>query len=132
MHVEVTLEATWVMSTLPPPEKRKGEIRSPAIPAVIVLVAILEWALFELLRVPYQPPHDMRTLLGTEKYMVRDLMIGVAVLGNVYVLYLVLTSSFSIRGYFYLTSFVALLLTIGVVVVRHPLWPVTPWELLWQ
>lgn len=33
-----------------------------------LLIAFVEWLLFELIRTPYGPPHDMLTLLGQEKY----------------------------------------------------------------
>jgi hypothetical protein len=115
-----------------PNSRRDKQVRSSPIPAVIVAIAIIEWSLFELLRCPYRPPFDMRTLLGAEKYVVRDTMVAVAVVGTLYVLYRVLTSSFSIRGYFLLTTLVAILAMMAVVVVRYPLWPVTPWDLLWQ
>lgn len=42
----------------------------------VILGAILLWGLFELQRLPYSPPHDMRTLLGGSEVLALRVVIG--------------------------------------------------------
>jgi hypothetical protein len=43
-----------------------------------VAVVVSEWLMFELLRLPYRPPHDMTSFLGQEKFNILLLMCCVA------------------------------------------------------
>lgn len=91
-----------------------------------------EWLLFELMRLPYAPPHDMTTFLGTEKYWVATFM-GVLALGWIAsVIYLWNRYRFTRNDALaYMGLVVTLSVCIGAIVLR-PLWPVSPSHLIWN
>jgi hypothetical protein len=76
------------------------------IVAVTILTAVVEWLLFELVRIPYRPPNDMLTLLGQEKYAVFGLMGAILVGWLMFLIGSWTQGSFTIRDYF---SFIAML-----------------------
>src|SRR5947208_3014103 len=93
---------------------------------VTMAVAVVEWVLFELIRIPYRPPHDMLTLLGQEKYSVVGFMGMLAVGWTLYVLFDGLWPLPTVQDGL---AFGALLSVVAVVVaaiVIYPPWPVTP------
>lgn len=70
------------------PEGRKASLAWPI--AAISLLVLLEWALFELQRMPYRPPVDMSTLLGGgEIFVVRLLMAAIVVPLGISILWLI-------------------------------------------
>jgi hypothetical protein len=99
--------------------------------AVTILTAIAEWLLFELVRLPYRPPYDMTTLLGTEKYTVLDVMYIIA--GGWLACLVIIRwvhGPFTRREY---AAFGAVLIMLAIVIgllVWHPLWRVTPFDLI--
>ncbi len=97
-----------------------------------IAVALAEWLMFELLRTPYGPPHDMGTFLGTEKYGLVAFMTFVGVAWAICVLLIVATTKFTIRDLLAFITLVAAILALVQYAVRHPHRPVTPWELLWS
>ena len=106
--------------------------RRIGVVAGTLLIAFVEWLLFELIRTPYRPPHDMRTLLGQEKYGVVGFM---GVLFTIWVattLCLALSSRFTLRDYLAFTALLGVLLAVGRYLVGNPPWPVTPLDLVWE
>lgn len=95
-------------------------------------LAFAEWLLFELLRTPYNPPRDMLTFLGQEKYAVIALMIGMLILGAV----LVVSWAWAVRSVWtakdttMVVTLLVLLTGAGLLVLFHPGRPVTPIHLL--
>lgn len=62
----------------------RRSVRLVAPTLCIFVIALLLWALFELQRMPYRPPHDMSTFLGgSEIAAVRLLMGVIAVVGGI-------------------------------------------------
>ena len=103
-----------------------------AVVAITLIWSAMEWLLFELRRAPYRPPHDMKTLLGTERDGVFYVMAGTTV-GWVIVLYWIcLRSEFTRKDYANFGLMIALLTAIIGGFVLFPCWPVTPYELLWS
>lgn len=92
----------------------------------ICALAVVEWALFELLRTPYRPPQDMSTFLGTEKYVVVALMQVLAVGGLSLMWWWGARSAWTKRDVTVIALVVAILLGAGIYVVINPGWPVTP------
>jgi hypothetical protein len=102
------------------------------IAAATILLALIEWLLFELVRIPYRPPYDMLTLLGQEKYAVLDLM---AVVLAVWLAFLILSwfrATFTIRDYLAFAALLAVLSAVLGLVVSYPPRPVTPFDLILQ
>ncbi|MBX3438273.1 MAG: hypothetical protein KF861_12335 [Planctomycetaceae bacterium] len=101
--------------------------------AIITIVfTVVEWLLFELVRIPYCPPHDMLTLFGTEKFLIWFLM-GV-LLAKWLLFGACIALSFSwtrhdVRDFGVLLLW---LISVSAAIVLHPLWPVTPLNLLFQ
>ncbi len=96
----------------------------------IFCLVFAEWVLFELIRVPYRPPQDMLTFLGTEKYAVMALMMGVAVVGAMLLVWWSLRSSWSKRDLAIIAALLAILTVAGTLVIFHPAWSVTPLQML--
>lgn len=94
------------------------------------IVALVEWGLFELARMPYRPPADMRTFLGREKYAVFLFMGATALVGGGLILYFLATSTLLIRDYLFFTALIGVLLMLARMIVWSPPWSVTPLELL--
>ena len=95
-------------------------------------VAFVEWLMFELLRTPYRPPADMLTLLGTEKYGLITFMVALAVFWTIVSIWILATTRLTLRQYFGFLTLAAFQLGGLLYIVRNPLRPVTPWELLWS
>jgi hypothetical protein len=95
-------------------------------------VAFAEWLMFELLRTPYRPPHDMLTFLGTEKYGLVALMvcIGILWIGGAAITFT--TRVMVLRDYLVFIAVLAAILALIHYIVRNPGRPVTPWDLLWS
>lgn len=94
--------------------------------------AIIEWLLFELRRTPYRPPHDMKTLLGTERDGVVFVMGGLAVGWFLCLIMICLRSKFTRTDYVRFGLMLFLLAVIVGGLAMFPWWPVTPYELLWS
>src|SRR5262245_15091713 len=63
------------------------KLRTSRIMITTIVVAIIEFLLFELIRAPFRPPYDMSTLLGRqEQYIVIGFMGLLAVAWAIYVL----------------------------------------------
>lgn len=90
-----------------------------------------EWLLLELLRIPYRPPYDMTTLLGTEKRFVECVMGICAVLWGIMVLNLGTAGLFTRADSYRFAGLVAFLSTIVGLLAAFPMWTVTPWDLVW-
>lgn len=97
-----------------------------------IAIGLVEWLLFELLRAPYRPPVDMRTLLGTEKYSLPYLMAFVGAVWTVASIGLLIVYRFTLRNLLTFMTIVAVLLSLFVYAAKNPSWPVTPPELLWS
>lgn len=97
-----------------------------------IAIALAEWLLFELLRAPYRPPEDMRTLLGREKYSVPYLMAALGIVWTVVSIWLLVSLRPTLRNLLAYMTLLAVLLSLFVYVARNPSWPVTPPELLWR
>ena len=96
------------------------------------VVAVTEWLLFELLRTPYRPPHDMLTALGTEKYAVITVMGLIASLWAAALVLTVLLRRYSSRDLLHFAILLVAISAAAAYIVRHPHRSVTPWELLWM
>lgn len=93
---------------------------------------VVEWLLFELVRLPYRPPHDMRTFLGQEKDLVPGLMGTIAVGWLLYVVCDGLRPLPAVRDAIAFAAMFCVLLVVAATVVFYPPWPVTPFNLLFQ
>jgi hypothetical protein len=72
----------------------------------------------------------MLTFLGTEKYAVMALMMGVAVVGAMLLVWWSLRSSWSKRDLAIIAALLAILTVAGTLVIFHPAWSVTPLQML--
>lgn len=90
------------------------------------LCALIEWLLWELIRLPYCPPYDMGTLLGTEKNLVLYLMVVLSVLWLLMLCFFAMTRRFTIKDYLGFTALIAILITVFNYLITHPYWPVSP------
>ena len=100
------------------------------IAATLCGFVFVEWLLFESLRAPYRPPHDMTTFLGTEKFGVIAFMAVLAVLGFGLLFWWSVSATWTRRDVTVLAILAAVLIVVGAVVVIAPSWPVTPFHLL--
>ena len=100
------------------------------VAATLCGLAFLEWVLFELLRAPYRPPHDMTTFLGTEKYAVIAFMSVLAVLGFGLLFWWAVSSTWTRRDVSTLALLMAVLIVAALFVIFAPRWPVTPFDLI--
>lgn len=105
--------------------KRRALPLKPFAVAICGL-AFAEWSLFEIIRIPYRPPQDMTTFLGTEKYAVVALMLGLAVGGFGFVSWWAARFAWTKRDVAIVAFLVAVLVGAGLYVVTNPGWPVTP------
>jgi len=96
---------------------------------VTLLWAVIEWLLFELRRTPYRPPHDMTTLLGTERDGIWFLMGGLAAGWMLFLFTTCVRCEFTRTDYIYFGLMLIFLAAIATGAVMFPLWPVTPYEL---
>lgn len=92
----------------------------------IVALWIMEWLLFELLRAPYRPPHDMTTFLGREKYAVMAFMLALALGGFGLLVKWAASSTWTRRDVAVISLVLMFLMGAGIYVVICPGWPVTP------
>ena len=95
-----------------------------------VVIAFIEWLLFELTRLPYRPPEDMKTLLGTERFVIHLLMGGIALGWMVGLICWSCWFKFTVREYACFVLLTGGLVTVIAILIIHPFWPVTPWELM--
>ncbi len=72
----------------------------------------------------------MLTFLGTEKYLVMILMLGIALVGLAFILTRSFGSFWTKRDIILIGVLTAILTAGGILVVFHPAWPVTPLHLL--
>lgn len=93
-------------------------------------VVLVEWLMFELLRTPYRPPEDMRTLLGVEKYQLLVFMIMVAVTWTLVVLCVFATEKSTRRERRGFLALLAVLPAMLLYIILVPHRPVTPWEII--
>jgi hypothetical protein len=100
------------------------------VAATVVSLALVEWVLFELVRMPYRPPQDMTTFLGTEKYTVIAFMLLLAVSGLGLFLWWAVRSTWTSRDVTVIATLLAVVVSAGAVAVFAPSWPVTPFELI--
>jgi hypothetical protein len=68
----------------------------------------------------------MTTFLGTEKYAVIALMLGLAIAGLALISWWVVRSVWTRRDFWVVALMVAALAGAGIYVVMNPSWPVTP------
>lgn len=91
-------------------------------------VAIFEWLMFELLRMPYRPPADMRTMLGMEKYDLFGFMCFIAAVWLLCTIAVLVLERLTKLNF---VAFVALLVAIAAtyaIIIVNPPWSVTPWN----
>ena len=89
-------------------------------------LAFLEWVLFELIRAPFRPPQDLTTFLGTEKYAVIALMLGIAVGGLGLISLWGARSTWTKQDLTVVGLLAVVVMGAGIYVVINPGWPVTP------
>lgn len=100
------------------------------VAATLSGLVFVEWLLFELLRAPYRPPHDMTTFLGTEKFGVIGFMVLLAVVGLGLLLWWSVRSTWTSRDVAVIAILMAVVTVAVSVVVIAPRWPVTPFHLI--
>ncbi|SFI81486.1 hypothetical protein SAMN05421753_112188 [Planctomicrobium piriforme] len=98
------------------------------IAKLLCSIAFMQWLLFELIRIPYRPPEDMLTLLGTEKYGLIGLMVCLAAVGFLLILFWSVQSIWTKRDVVFVSTLVLILLGSGLIIVLYPAWPVTPFN----
>ncbi len=91
---------------------------------------IVEWLFVELARLPYRPPHDMNTLLGTEIFAIPYLMGFIACGWIAFVTYWSQQLSVKRNDYLVFMALILLLTAATGYLIAFPWWPVTPFELL--
>ena len=96
----------------------------------VVGVIGCEWILFELMRAPYRPPHDMTTLLGTEKYEVLLLMVVIGASRAIGGIWAIRRRSWSKADIGIISSLICVLLLALTRLIIAPSWPVSPWPLI--
>ena len=104
----------------------RNPLRMVRFAAAILVLAFIEWILFELLRAPYRPPEDMTTFLGTEKYAVIAFMLLIALVGLGLISWWGLRSAWTKRDITAIAILVSMIMGVGIYVVIKPSWPVTP------
>lgn len=102
------------------------------ITIVTIAVFVVEWLLFELIRIPYRPPEDMRTLLGVEKYGVAYFMALLAIVWLCLAVFCMACFRFPGKDYNRYGRLLAVLIVVLALVVLWPPWTVTPFELIWK
>ena len=95
-------------------------------------VLLLEWALLEVLRTPYRPPHDMTTLLGVEKYGLIGVMLALSVSGAGLAACWFGRTVRSGRDAAVAATLLGVATFAAVLLVAAPPWPVTPALLLFR
>ena len=95
-------------------------------------VAVVEWLLFELVRIPYSPPYDMLTALGREKYAVHAVMGVIAAGWSLYVTCDGLRTLPAPRDGLAFAALLCGLAGAFAAVALYPPWPVTPLDLLFK
>ena len=104
----------------------RNPLRTVRFAAAILVLAFIEWILFELLRAPYRPPEDMATFLGTEKYAVIAFMFLLALVGLGLMCWWALRSAWTKRDITVVAILVNMIMGAGIYVVIKPGWPVAP------
>ena len=97
-----------------------------------LFVAIAEWLMFELLRTPYEPPHDMMTFLGQEKYSLVAPMALFLIGWLVVVAVTLLRAKLTLKHHLFFIVLVALILAFFFYILENPRRPVTPWHFIWS
>ncbi|WP_397570350.1 hypothetical protein [Schlesneria sp. T3-172] len=98
--------------------------------AATILFAVVEWLLFEYVRVPYRPPYDMLTMLGQEKYLVFGWMLMILAGWLGFLILCWWEISFTRKDYVLFVALLICLITIFGIVIAFPTWPVTPFDLI--
>lgn len=106
------------------PSRRSGVVIST------VAFFVVEWLLFELIRIPYHPPDMMLTFLGQEKYWVIGFMGLIAIGWWLYVVWVVLSRLPSLKDAIAFLCLITVLTAVAAAIVLYPPWPVTPFNLL--
>ena len=104
----------------------RSALRRKRLAVAIIILTLVEWILFEVMRTPYRPPQDMTTFLGTEKYPLILFMLGLAVCGLGLIVWWALRSTWSKWDIISIALLVAALTGAVAYVVIYPSWPVTP------
>jgi hypothetical protein len=86
---------------------------------------VVEWLLLELARLPYRPPEDMSTLLGTEIRYVGYFILSLASAGVCLLGFWALRYRFTSRAYLAYAVLLCLLFGLFSAVMAYPLWPVS-------
>jgi hypothetical protein len=102
------------------------------IVAATLVFFVVEWLLFELVRIPYNPPRDMLTFLGQEKYTVLAVMGFLALGWTAYVLWDGVGSRPTSREALAFACLLIALTAAAAIVICYPLWTVTPLDLLFE
>jgi hypothetical protein len=97
-----------------------------------LVVAVVEWLLFELIRIPYRPPQDMKTLLGQEKYSVVVFMEILALGWTVYVLLDGRSPLPRVRDGLAFAALLSVVAAVVAAIVIYPPWPVTPLDMVFR
>jgi hypothetical protein len=111
------------------PDPGDDSLRPPLRRHIVIAtlgVAVVEWLLFELIRSPYDPPRDMRTFLGQEKYPLFGIMAAIVGGWSLYLLYAALRHSPTRRDALAFAALLAFLTMIATIVVYFRPWTVTP------
>lgn len=108
----------------PPPPTRPSTLYRGTILAVTLGLFAFEWWLFELCRLPYRPPYDMSTFLGTEIVYVKALLILVPAVWLIFVVCHFFCFKFSAVDQSVFAVFCFLLMIASYLIVMYPLWPV--------
>lgn len=111
-------------------------MRIPApftLPAAIAMgvFLLLEWLLFELLRMPYMPPQDMTTLLGREKYTVIGIMGAIVFVMIIVMLLLRRLYPAQKARWAYSLMLLAMIIAMTAAIVAPP-WAISPPGLMFQ
>ena len=104
----------------------RNPVRTIRFAVAILVLAFIEWILFELIRAPYRPPQDMTTFLGTEKYAVIAFMLLLALVGLGAMCWWAARSAWTKRDITAVAILVSVIMGAGIYVVIKPSWPVTP------
>ena len=99
--------------------------------ATTCVIVFIEWLLCELVRLPYRPPHDMNTFLGTEKYSVPYVIAAIAMAWAAFLVYMTCFAQFTLRDFFIFMGLCACLAIIFGLIIAFPMWTVSPPELIW-
>ena len=91
---------------------------------VTVGAALFSWLLLELWRLPYRPPVDMTTFLGTERDAIPLLIGCIAALWVAFVAWCYATHQATVRGVSVFVLLLGILLGVVVPIIKNPPWPI--------